>query len=238
MIDDWLADHSQYHPSAEQIAANIWRLTHQATGRSHRLKISTDKRRIWFLKQEAHWLERINYAGAGRFCQTFRWQDCQCLISDFIVGDTLASLLRSQSLESESTVKIIVRQCVSEIQQLHDQQVVHADIKPNNILWDGERIAFIDFANAGWAGQPLQVRQYHSFSPNYSHPELIESRGDYQAVFDWFSLIRVFAVLTGIGIPDLKEDRNAQWVDAVIQACPIPSQQKSLLTSLADELPG
>lgn len=238
MIERWLADHPEYLPSAEQIAVNIWRLTHQATGQSHRLKITSDARRGWFLKQEAQWLERLNTDSSSGCYKLGKWQGGHFLVSEFVFGDPLTKRLRAGALNSEMQIQELIKQCVEGVLCLHQQQVVHADIKPNNLLYSDEQVVLIDFANAGWLDQPLAARKYHSYSPNFSHPDLIESKGSYKAVFDWFSLIRVAAVLVGIGIPEQKPDRDAQWVESILKAASFPAEVSSHFEAIIDELTG
>ena len=72
-------------------------------------------------------------------------QDGQVLVlEEYIPGDALSFLLEAGPL-TEAQATGIARQVCLALQALHGKGVVHRDVKPENILLDGDRAVLIDF---------------------------------------------------------------------------------------------
>jgi serine/threonine protein kinase len=69
------------------------------------------------------------------------------LVQDYINGSTLARLVRRTGCFSEEWVKDFLREMLVLLQYVHKQQVIHRDIKPQNIIrcQDDGRLVLIDF---------------------------------------------------------------------------------------------
>jgi serine/threonine-protein kinase len=69
------------------------------------------------------------------------------LIQEYIPGNTLAREVRRNGRKTETEVKQFLQELLPVLQYVHDHQVIHRDIKPQNILRceDDRRIVLIDF---------------------------------------------------------------------------------------------
>lgn len=69
------------------------------------------------------------------------------LVQEYIRGSTLARLVRRSGCVSEAGVKRFLREILPILQYIHDRQVIHRDIKPQNIIrcQDDGRLVLIDF---------------------------------------------------------------------------------------------
>ena len=69
------------------------------------------------------------------------------LVQEYIRGATLARLVRRSGCLSETAVKHFLREMLRLLQYIHKHQVIHRDIKPQNIIrcQDDGRLVLIDF---------------------------------------------------------------------------------------------
>jgi len=75
------------------------------------------------------------------------------LISDYIEGRTLAQWLVDETRPSLATVRSIIGDIARGLQALHRKEMVHQDLKPDNVIIDGSGIArIIDFGSVKIAG--------------------------------------------------------------------------------------
>lgn len=68
------------------------------------------------------------------------------LVQEYVKGATLARLVRRQGPQPETIVKRILKETLLLLQYVHQQGVIHRDIKPQNIiLAQDRRLVLIDF---------------------------------------------------------------------------------------------
>ncbi len=108
-------------------------------------------------------------------------------------GGNLRQRLASGKPLSADAVQRILRDIAAALSHAHDQDVVHRDVKPENILFDGERAMLADF---GVARPPLSVGA-SAGTPEYMSPEQADGRGTVDARGDVYSLAAVVQEMLG-----------------------------------------
>jgi protein-serine/threonine kinase len=72
------------------------------------------------------------------------------------------------------TTALIIRQVLLALEYLHDQNIVHRDVKPDNILMTchevGGRVVLADFGCARLVNQPSQRMSSVVGTPDYCAP--------------------------------------------------------------------
>src|SRR4051812_37082880 len=107
-------------------------------------------------QREIEILKRLDHPNIIRFLEMVDTTDRLYLFMEFMEGGhTLMNYMNKQLSESEARYRTgllllimnrnIFKQIVAAINYCHSTQVVHRDIKPNNILMSSGRVKLIDF---------------------------------------------------------------------------------------------
>jgi hypothetical protein len=161
------------------------------------------------------------------------------LSMEYVDGEDLASLLRRIGRLPQDKALEIARQLCAGLAAAHDKGVVHRDLKPGNIMLDGQgQLRITDFGLAGVAGEVKDIR---SGTPAYMAPEQ-RSGQQVTARSDLYALGMVLhEVFTGCSFsvdssrPDLSPE-----VDRVIRRCLAedPTKRPTCALAVSAALPG
>lgn len=174
-----------------------------------------------FLMEE--WIaRRINHANVLKPCQQTRAHNYLYVVMEYIDGQTLAQMLRDQPKQSLESMRGIVKQIASGLNAFHRQEMLHQDIRPDNIMIDSSgTVKIIDFGSTTVAGvleiaSPI-LRHPLQGTAQYAAPEyFIGENGTPRA--DLFSLgVIAYQMLSG-KLP----------YGANVARCKTRSQQKKL----------
>jgi WD40 repeat protein/serine/threonine protein kinase len=128
------------------------------------------------------------------------WRDNEgaYLVMRYLRSGSLRELIEQSAISPQRTVKI-VNQVASALAMAHRNGVVHRDVKPHNILMDGEGNAYLtDFGIARTqSGIDADEETMFSGSPAYAAPEVITT-GAAKPQADIYALgIVIYEMLTG-----------------------------------------
>ena len=94
-------------------------------------------------------IKELGITGVPKILSIFKQDSRDFIIEEYIGGDTLADILKSQGKLSAKQVKHIVIQICNILIPLHKANIIHRDIKPSNIiLTPTNDIFIIDFGIA------------------------------------------------------------------------------------------
>lgn len=141
-------------------------------------------------------------------------QDGVCyLVQEYIRGDSLAKTI-AEGRSSPAEVWQVLENLLPVLQQIHAQDVIHGDIKPENIIRSGDRangspkLVLVDFGAA-----ILSTDRSHraSGSPEYAAPEQIQGAAVFAS--DLYSLgVVCIHLLTGIPPFQLFDSAANSWI--------------------------
>ena len=97
---------------------------------------------------------------------------------EYVAGVALDRYCESNNLKPEERVRLLIEACQA-VQHAHQHLVIHRDIKPDNILVDGEgRLRLLDFGIAQIIGESATDRAAtRAMTPDYASPEQL--RGEH-----------------------------------------------------------
>jgi len=88
-----------------------------------------------FLFQEAQLLARLNHPYIAKVFDGGEYLDYVYIVMEKVDGQTLREVIESNTLDIKSKLQLFVHICQA-IQHAHQNQILHADIKPENVLVD------------------------------------------------------------------------------------------------------
>ena len=149
------------------------------------------------------------------------------LVQQWIEGQNLAATLKQQGAFSEPQIWQLLAELLPLLQVIHQHQVIHQDIKPENIIQTPEHLTLVDFGIAieiAHAKTPIG-------SPEYAAPEQTQGKATYAS--DLYSLgVTCIHLLTEVSPFDLYDSLNDRWI---WRSC-LPQPVSDRLAKVLDKL--
>ncbi|KAK2463449.1 hypothetical protein APHAL10511_004535 [Amanita phalloides] len=137
--------------------------------------------------QERRMLEEVDHPFVVNLRYAFQDdENCFCVL-DLMLGGDLRFHLKKGGPFKEEAVKLWVAELSCAIQYLHEQRILHRDIKPDNILLDSDGHAHITDFNVAIHYSDRRLHSSVAGSIAYMAPQVIGRRG-YSWQIDWWSL--------------------------------------------------
>jgi serine/threonine protein kinase len=178
----------------------------------------------------------------------FEEEGCLYLVQELIEGENLYNELQSQGIFSEAKIYQLLEEILPVLQFIHDRQVIHRDIKPDNIVRKEEKLNYelritnyelpvpslvlVDFGAAKDFTMDTASRTGTLIgSAEYVAPE--QARGKAVPQSDLYSLgVTCIHLLTGISPFDLYDDTSDRWIWREKLQAPISSHLANILDCL------
>lgn len=147
---------------------------------------------------------------------------------EFVEGQTLGKLIKTQRLQLPETLNIAI-QLAAGLEKAHQQQVVHRDIKPDNIMLSSTGVLKImDFGLAKVKGQDRLTQEGVSMGTiDYMSPEQISHEHEIDHRSDIFSFgTLLYELLTG-DLP-FKGDHDWAILFSILTNAPRPIDDTEL----------
>ena len=106
-----------------------------------------------FHTREADILKNLRHPSIPIIYDIEEKDDCVCIIEEFVEGMSLKSLINNNiGITVEEIVKLTLQLC-DVLGYLHSNGILHADIKPENIMYNEGRVFLLDYGNARKLGE-------------------------------------------------------------------------------------
>jgi len=163
---------------------------------------------------------RINSPHVFKVYQLKRKRSCIYYVTEFLEGKSLAQWMLDNPKPDLAKMRDIVDQVIKGLRAFHRREMVHQDIKPENIMIDKHgSIKIIDFGSTRVAGldeiyTPTQQNHVEG-TANYIAPELFDGYEGTEKS-DMYSLgITIYEMLSGGSFPygELEEAKPHKYYD-------------------------
>eukprot|EP00041_Stephanoeca_diplocostata_P010380 m.165188 g.165188 ORF g.165188 m.165188 type:complete len:900 (+) comp18127_c0_seq1:535-3234(+) len=159
------------------------------------------------LHREAEILRKLQHPHIIQLYEILETEDVYCLVMEVCAQDVLSRLC-STGVSSEVQARIYGRQLISAFEYMHHNNIVHRDLKAENMMLDKtNHLKIIDFGLSNdMSGRDFLDTQCGSMA--YSAPELLACKPYGKAVDIWSIGVCLYVMLTGhlpFGNQDLTE---------------------------------
>jgi serine/threonine protein kinase len=150
---------------------------------------------------EAEALGRLDHPHIVRVFAFGEEQDCPFFVMEYLPGGSLSRLLRGGTLPIRRAAEV-VRQVALGVQAAHDQDILHRDLKPGNVLLDSQgnaRVADFGLAKLLDSDGAQTVSAAVMGTPSYMAPEQAagRTRAIGRAADVWALGVILYECLTG-----------------------------------------
>ena len=220
------------------------------------------KHKMAKIQYETELMKRFNHKNITKILEVFNDEEYMLIIMEYINGGNLFSFVKKRRKLSEKMAKFLFRQIILGIQHIHSKNVVHRDIKLENLLIDfNNNVKICDFGIGKVLNSENEILYDKCGTPMYMAPEIILSTKEkgYKGfpVDIWSSGITLYIMLSGdlpfnikkkkekkenISLNSIKINNNAYLQNQIINFNPkaienISEEAQDLLQGLLNKDP-
>ncbi|MEA2019927.1 MAG: serine/threonine-protein kinase [Campylobacterota bacterium] len=161
--------------------------------------------------QEAKTLSKFDHQNIINVIDYFEENDTIYMVMEYLDGQTLTNFVESNGKLSEQQAKDLLIPILDALKELHNQNILHRDIKPDNVyISNSGRPILIDFGSA----KLVSMEHSESFSTIVSHgyapPEQYRQKAKFGSYTDIYAVgATLYYALTGVKPPSAI-DRETQ----------------------------
>jgi len=148
---------------------------------------------------EVNLMRKLRVENVIKIFETFETNKYLIIIMEYISGGDLLSYVKKRNKLSENVAKYLFRQIVSALEYTHNQNIVHRDIKLDNILLDiSNNIKICDFGVGKQIKSKKEILYDQCGTPAYIAPEILKGNGYEGPPVDYWSAgVVLYAMLSG-----------------------------------------
>ncbi len=115
--------------------------------------------------------------------------NCMAVTTEYISSDDIEDYCDGDA----KRIQRVMFGIASAVSHLHTNNIIHRDIKPGNVLWDGKKAILIDFDLSTFYDEK-RLHRWNSGTPGFKAPEVGKCKG-YGKAIDIYSMGMVMAFL-------------------------------------------
>uniref|UniRef100_UPI0037E8DC7F serine/threonine-protein kinase D3-like isoform X2 n=1 Tax=Semicossyphus pulcher TaxID=241346 RepID=UPI0037E8DC7F len=183
------------------------------------------------LRNEVAILQNLHHPGIVNLECMFETPEQVFVVMEKLHGDMLEMILSSEkSRLPERLTKFLVTQILVALRHLHFKNIVHCDLKPENVLLASAepfpQVKLCDFGFARIIGEK-SFRRSVVGTPAYLAPEVLRSKGYNRSLDMWSVGVIIYVSLSGTFPFNEDEDINDQIQNAAFMYPPNPWKEIS-----------
>jgi calcium/calmodulin-dependent protein kinase I len=158
-----------------------------------------DQDNILFLEREIKLRSSLNHPNIVKLYDVFEDSEHFYLVTELVKGKELFDKIVERGSYSEKESAHVICQIISAVQYLHENGIVHRDIKPESLLSAGEgENEMVKFADFTFSKSFVEDKLTTSCgSPGYVAPEVLTANSYDQAVDMWAVGVNLYILLSG-----------------------------------------
>jgi len=186
-------------------------------------------------------LQDLHHPGVVNLERMFETPERIFVVMEKLRGDMLDMILSSEKGRlSERITKFLVTQILVALKHLHSKNIVHCDLKPENVLLSSDsdfpQVKLCDFGFARIIGEK-GFRKSVVGTPAYLAPEVLRNKGYNRSLDMWSTGVIIYVSLSGVFPFNENEDIHEQIQNAYFMYPPhswsnISSQAVDLINNL------
>lgn len=201
---------NDYYEIEEQLGCGSYGTVHIArdriSGQKRAVKIlkrSSSAKEIEFLYREMNILLSVHHRNIVQTYDIFDEKETIYLVMDHVAGGDLAEYMNLHQRLAETQAREIIKQVLEGVSYLHQMNIVHRDIKLENILLVGlnpVHIQITDFGFANFTGSYINKGEKMTSmvgTGTYMAPEIIDSRGHGKPVDLYAIGVVLYRIISG-----------------------------------------
>jgi predicted Ser/Thr protein kinase len=193
------------------------------------IKQPLDESNVVRFRIEARLLERLRHPRVVRVIDHFSDSDGDFLVMDLVRGPSLEEVLQENGPVPVAEAVEHVRQACEALAYVHEQQVVHRDVKPANLILADDGIVLVDFGIAREQDSAQVTRALGT--PRYAAPEVLAGTAATSRSDVYGLAATLWALIAGAPPSFLRRTRLAgagSTVEAALHAALEPDPQLRL----------
>ena len=193
------------------------------------------------IRKETNLMRNLRHPSITKILEMFESEKYVLIIMEYISGGNLQSFVKKRRKLNEKTAKILFKQIMEGIKYIHSKNIVHRDIKLENILIDlNNNIKICDFGVSKRI-HSNSILEDQCGTPVYMAPEIIKNEGYKGFPVDiWSAGVSLYLMLSG-NIPFNKTSKHTLQEDILNSTYPpitgISNEADDLLRGLLDKNP-
>ena len=220
--------------------ATVYRVIEQSSGKEYALKVIpkeriTKPKAIEKMKSEIAIQASLNHPNVLRSYAAFEDQTNHYIVTELCPGHSVRDLVRKAGHLSEHETAKIMKDVLEGLAYLHDNRVIHRDLKLENFLVGRDGLIKIaDFGLSAKLDYDDQKKYTVCGTPNYLSPEILTaaSKGHSYEVDIWAIGVCAYAML--IGRPPFETARTKLTYEH-IKTCSYHFPSEPRLSSMAKD---
>ena len=154
---------------------------------------------LYRFKQEFRVLATLKHPNLIEFYDLFEYGHLWFFTMQLVAGSTFLEFVRTGSRCDLDRLRAALRDLVRVLSWLHAHQLIHRDIKPDNVLIDDTgRLVLLDFGLARHLSGLMPTGTISVGTPAYMAPEQISDPASVNESADWYAVgVMLYQALTG-----------------------------------------
>lgn len=182
--------------------------------------------------EEAHTISGLHHANVIQVYDIFRAAGSIFYVMPWMDGGSLRDKMQAGESISERRAVEWLMGILKALEYLHNKKIIHRDIKPGNIMFDGDsNPVLVDFGAALNRATKVDTTTQGDFSPVYASPEQVSGKGKIGPWTDLYSLAATWYELLSGKQPEPAQQRLLQD-DLVPLTTGASVLQKSIMQNL------